>query len=453
MNQTVFVNGPPFLTALDPEVQVKGSRDPLGLELIWTHLGRTLIGNLTTVTRSVRQFTTLLLGIHFAGQVSSKGTDEDSFLSAFLRFEQLAAYARYLHFERARSDIRGVRAVRRNLNEGGGTVPISVLPKGQILSSQQAYGVYGLFRMASRASGLLEDVLEDRLTRTGGEPAAAAFVERQVACLPRNCQHEILSLIARNGKLDTQAAVLEALSHVLRPTLTSEEAGFYGAYLVHGEYLVDSRLRSVQARLWEVLEFVASSRHDQFGWDREFSAIELAACIAQARKTGDSDLTNRLDRVRRCEELLGLSARLFDYLIGQDGQSLTAVAATIKREWRSPPGWLEVSDLTDAFAVGGSEVPGRMLRLAEHLRSGDNSQVCRVLLEQNVAVMRDRGGGPWIVLDKDILKVRYREQPGEIPMADTLHSLWEHTYFLNSLKSLGSQVYHDQVGGGADGEE
>ena len=99
MNLIQFVNGPPFLTALDPEVQVKGSRDPLGLELIWTNLGRTLVGNLTTVTRSVRQFTTLLLGIHFAGQVSSPGHDGDTFLSAFLRFEQLAAYSRYQHFE------------------------------------------------------------------------------------------------------------------------------------------------------------------------------------------------------------------------------------------------------------------------------------------------------------------------------------------------------------------
>jgi hypothetical protein len=452
MSLVQYVNGPPFLTALDPENQIKGSRDPLGVERIWTNLGRTLVGNLTTVTRSVRQFTTLLLGIHFASQVSPQGDEEDGFLSAFLRFEQLAAYSRYLHLQ-AHRDIRGVRAVRRNLNEGGGTVPISVLPKGQILSSQQAYGIYGLFRMASRASGLLEDALEDLLTRTGRAPTVADVVERQVASLPKNCQHEILSLIARNGKVDVQSDVLKALSHALRPNLTLEEVGFYGAYLVRGEHLVDSHLQSVQARLWEVLEAVSTARPDQFGWDREFSMLELMACIERARRAGDSDLADRLNRVQRCEELLGLSARLFDYLIGQDGQALTAVTATIKQAWLSPPSWLEVSDLTDAFAVGGAEVPDRMLLLTGHLRSGDYQQVCRLLLEQNKAVMKERGGGPWIVLEKDVLKVRYREQAGQLPAADKLRSLWEHTYFLNSLKSIGGQVYYGQVGGESDGEE
>ncbi len=43
----------PFFTALDPDSRIKGSRDPLGFEVIWTALGREIIGNLTTVTRSV----------------------------------------------------------------------------------------------------------------------------------------------------------------------------------------------------------------------------------------------------------------------------------------------------------------------------------------------------------------------------------------------------------------
>jgi hypothetical protein len=447
-----YVNGPPFLTALDPEARVKGSRDPLGLELIWTSLGRALVGNLTTVTRSVRQFTTLLTGIHFASQVSPRGDEEDGFLSAFLRFEQLAAYSRYLHFEQAHGDIRGVRAVRRNLNEGGGTVAISVLPEAQILSSQQAYGIYGLFRMAARASGLLEDALEDRLARTGQPPTVADIIEQQVAALPKAFRQEILLLISRNGKISIRLEVLQGLSHLLRPKLMPQEVSFYGPYLVRGEHLVQDDLRSIQAGLWEVMRAVSSGR-DEFRWNHEFSMKELMACIDQAPQPGDSDLKNRLDRVRRCEELLGLSARLFDYLIGQDGQAMTAVAAAIRQAWPAPPSWLEVSDLKDVFDVGGSEVPDRMFRLAEHLRSGDYQRACKVLLEQNAEVMRSRGGGPWIVLDKDIVKVRYREQAGRLPGADELRSLWVHTYFLNSLKRLGGQVYYGQVGGGPDEEE
>ncbi|MEI6779274.1 MAG: hypothetical protein WCQ21_00005, partial [Verrucomicrobiota bacterium] len=58
----------PFFTALDPDARLKGSRDPLGFELLWTALGRTVVGNLTTVTRSVRQFGTLLFGFYFANK-------------------------------------------------------------------------------------------------------------------------------------------------------------------------------------------------------------------------------------------------------------------------------------------------------------------------------------------------------------------------------------------------
>jgi hypothetical protein len=51
----------PFLSDLDSRAAVKGSRDPLGVQQIWTRPGRHVVGNLTTVSNSVRGFTTLLL--------------------------------------------------------------------------------------------------------------------------------------------------------------------------------------------------------------------------------------------------------------------------------------------------------------------------------------------------------------------------------------------------------
>ncbi len=83
----------PFLTDLDSRAAVKGSRDPLGIQRIWTRLGRRVVGNLTTVSNSVRDFTTLFLGYYFAAQLADElgpGTE----LASFLKWEQLAAYAR-----------------------------------------------------------------------------------------------------------------------------------------------------------------------------------------------------------------------------------------------------------------------------------------------------------------------------------------------------------------------
>jgi len=56
----------PVLSELDSRAAVKGSRDPLGIQRIWTRLGRHVVGNLTTVSDSVRDFTTLLLGYYLA---------------------------------------------------------------------------------------------------------------------------------------------------------------------------------------------------------------------------------------------------------------------------------------------------------------------------------------------------------------------------------------------------
>lgn len=63
----------PFLTKLDSRAAIKGSRDPLGVQQIWTRLGRQVVGNLTTVSNSVPDFTVLLLGYYFVERVTNNG--------------------------------------------------------------------------------------------------------------------------------------------------------------------------------------------------------------------------------------------------------------------------------------------------------------------------------------------------------------------------------------------
>ncbi len=139
----------PFLTDLDSRAAVKGSRDPLGIQQIWTRLGRYVVGNLTTVSNSVRDFTTLLLGYYFAAPLADQlgpGTE----LGPFLKWEQLAAYARAT----VNKDFafRGTERVRKRLSEGS-RVTLSDDRGHQILSDQQTYGLWGLYTQPARASG------------------------------------------------------------------------------------------------------------------------------------------------------------------------------------------------------------------------------------------------------------------------------------------------------------
>ena len=44
----------------------KGSRDPLGFEMIWTRYGRRIVKNLTTNTFSIEEFLTALYGFYLS---------------------------------------------------------------------------------------------------------------------------------------------------------------------------------------------------------------------------------------------------------------------------------------------------------------------------------------------------------------------------------------------------
>src|SRR5437773_5073877 len=143
----------PFLTDLDERAKVKGSRDPLGLVPIWSRFGREVVGNLTTVSNSVRGFTTLLIGLYFAEEIQEIERGEgQSTLDLFLKFEQLAGYARV----RAYGDrgVRGIRRVQTRLAESK-RIRITAAQDGQILSNQKVYGLWRLFSMPARASALL----------------------------------------------------------------------------------------------------------------------------------------------------------------------------------------------------------------------------------------------------------------------------------------------------------
>ena len=84
-----------FLTLEDPRARVKGSRDPLGVQPIWTRFGREVVTNLTTVSRVVRGFSVVLLGRYFAERFIEEGrASEEDAIPIFMRTEQACAYAR-----------------------------------------------------------------------------------------------------------------------------------------------------------------------------------------------------------------------------------------------------------------------------------------------------------------------------------------------------------------------
>jgi len=419
----------PFLTDLDSRAAIKGSRDPLGLVPLWSLFGRRVVGNLTTVTGSLRGFTTTLLGYHFASEVQER--EGETALGLFMKFEQLAAYCRYL--VRKDSGFRGIERVKKALGESD-VVTLSARPEYQILGNQKIYGLWGLFSVPSRSSGLLER--DEVLTL-----AAQEFVRKQyLTALSREGfreGREIVELLRQRqvkvhlgGK---HSGLAKALARVLDPKVSAAEREFYREHLAFGgpQDSTEGRQRQLAGLLGLHSNGMAFDRH------------ELRAVIKEAARLGKAGvpLASDLRRIDHLESVLVPADSLFGFLQARHGQTVRSVADKVAKEW----GPLKSVD-AGAFRELQSQVAAafdepsageRWTRVAEGLAAGKYGDVFALLLDHNAFVMRSRNGSePWVRVANGRLDVRFRDEAAELPGRRELPNLWRNNYFLNPLKEV-----------------
>lgn len=418
----------PFLTDIDPRAAIKGSRDPLGTQAIWTRFGRQVVGNLTTVSTSVLDFATLLLGHYFIESVRAISDDEDD-LGVFLRWEQLAAYAR-AHVNHDFS-FRGTARARANLQ--GRTVRLSAERVHQILSNQKTYGLWGLYTVPARASGLLEGE-PLRLSRSARE-----FVEREY--LPRLAKHRLgdgralIDKVRRDTRLDHNggdAQLLAAVASLLHRDLSAAERVFYHEHLVLGG--VAERTDGVQPHLAAVLVSTLGDGEFRFSLD----TLEQLALQAGAQ----SVLSDCLTRIRHCESVLAPSSWLFDYLLSWHNEPLEALARTIREQWGErlltidPKAFRGLRGELQA-ATGSADASAGWIRIGESLAAGAYEDTLGLLVARNRQVMFSRGASaPWAEVREGRLHVQVRNQSGDLPGEDELADLWRHPYFIYSLREV-----------------
>lgn len=425
----------PFLTDLDSRAAVKGSRDPLGIQSIWTRFGRNVVGNLTTVSNSVRDFTTTLLGYWFAERVAGE-RGPGSELATFLKWEQLAAYARA--GVNGDYEFRGTERVRRNLSEGT-RVMLSDMPAHQILSNQKTYGLWGLYTVPARVSSLLEGD-PSRLT-----PSARVFVERH--CLPvlaagggrdarRIC--EFLSRTSVRVDLDgADAEMVGAVAKALRSRLSAEERQFYTYHLLQGgpQDTTAGRQRQLAELLRDSLEDPA------FAWSP--AAVGHLAKAATRRGSDWETLAYHLSRIRTCESVLAPVSAVFIYLLGFDGRAPDFVSRRLKDAWGKGLRTVDAAAFAELKGeIGANDGPAgeRWGGIATALADGDYGRLIELLLAQNADVMSQRGGAPWIERRAGRLYVRFRDEQGALPDRTDLPRLWRFSYFLDSLYSVAAQL-------------
>lgn len=434
-----------FLTELDPNADVKGSRDPLGLQSIWSKLGRGLVAHLTTVTTSLRGFSVLLLGLEMADRavqaLPSSGHElrERERLACFLRFEQLAAYSRFVTYPQdERLEIRGINRVKRRINEEG-ALRIGAADQHQILAEQRTYGLWGLYQSAARGSGLVEDS-DARLT-----PETRAFVEKAyLGPLRAEVVADLLKRVRDEGRpFDPRGrdrAFARRLGESLGPRFSSAARSFFARTLVEPDNGRDHTAGN-QKNLW--LAMRTRSEAEGFDWNRRCGYSDVAAFRDSARTEA---LAAALDAVLALEPLLGVAAITFDHLVGRRRATVGELARDLGRAWGA--GALRYLR-TDAVTLNARLIEGaadgdtvdRLAACLEALRADQFGDAIERLLDQNDAVMRARGAAGWVDRGRGELRARLYQNPVALPAAPALPALWRNSYFLDALRSIGAETF------------
>lgn len=420
-----------FLTLEDPNARIHGSRDPLGVQPVWSTFGRNAVTNLTTVTTSIRGFTVLLLGRFFAEKMIEKGTaGEQDALSIFLRAEQICSYARHI-VHHVDSQIRGIERVKSFIEKHGAYVPIQDDYRGMILSDQKVYGLWGLYSVSARVSGLIAD------GPVGVTDFARDFADKYYWPTLKSAEPKLFKLLKVGGTLRTHLndPVFKSISDILPQTLTQEEVWFYSQTLRDAIYVKDSHAAKRQPLFAELLK-----NHSDF--DSYTNRTEIID-LAKAARSQDEALAMRIEKIARLEALLAPAEALFDYLQTRGGQTPADIATKIHDHWGGfVPNLAESLDdiLNEIINILGSDLGGAMLKCDQALSVGAYEDAIVALLEWNKLVMAGRKAAPWIQLTSGKLDVRYRGQERGLPNGDSLPELWRNPYFIDSLKSIVHQL-------------
>ena len=434
-----------FLTLEDPRARVKGSRDPLGAQPVWSAFGRKIVANLTTVTDSLRGFTVLLLGRYFGERLLKEGKiEEEDVIEVFLRLEQVCGYARCLapEADRGQADrILGIERINRRISEGASSVKIGTSADAVILSDQKSYGLWGLFSVSARESKLLPPD-----GPVGLSPEASEFVQTHYLPHLSSVLDSLQRLVGSGGTLSLKppAPILRVLGGVLGGRPSDAERQFYRKYLCDGERC-DRLERGRQAIFRQLLE---SHSDLQQGINRN----ELES-IGKAAGSIDPGLARAIDRILTLEALLAPCDVVFGFLQTRHSQFPANVAATLGERWGGSIPHLDedrFGEIRGSIAeLVGESITEHMAGVHAALLSGKYEVAIRHLLDWNRLVMQSRSAAAWVRLDdREKLDVRYRGIERELPTAEAMASLWRYSYFIDSLKALVAQTAEPETSSG-----
>lgn len=397
-----------FLSLFDSRMRPKGSRDPLGSEVVWGYLGRKLVGNLTTVTSNLDNFFVALLSCEYAHYEERAKLSE--LQERFCRMEQALAYTRLKFRNRNKlQSILGVTKAKQRLSKDTILLGLS----SPLLNNQLSMGLWGLYTPAMSRSGMID--IEDRSLQEKGVDSVKTIINKIANTWKQLC------CICDQGELHPDK--LDKLSEAV-------EAVFYDP-VIRAQFvrtLIDLNMNcDAQSSLYKVAKQYLSSGQE----------CETKVFVEHLTQTIDHPLLqSSAITIKQVEPLLVVNNCVFTWLQGQHDksfkQAISEVEQCITESLFSEP------ELT-------SNVPHHefILECVQLLNSKNTKKYLELLLEHHFNVMKKRNGAPWVEVRNGMIFVQVVSDVGKLPDRKdgflSIKDKFENSYFLSSFLSIASE--------------
>ncbi|GIM62456.1 hypothetical protein Pve01_76490 [Planomonospora venezuelensis] len=436
-----------FLTDLDPNAKVKGARDPLGSQAVWSGFGRRVVGNLTTQTTSLDDFRVLLIGTWLIDRSAGAGIPR---ANVFVAWEQLASYARFII--RNRGGFRGINQVQLRVQRSTKqheAIGVGPSRTSQILTNQAAYGIWGLYTAAASRSGIIDWNATNLLSSTATSLVEDVYLPRLSEAWGTDAR-ELLKWVSQGASLKhwtvDHARKLTAIASAIDDRLTTRERQFLRDTIVYGgEDLTGTASGRVRLRQRELAPLLSKTASGPVTTRGDVVRIAGRAC---------DDLSDALEAILACESILAPAARVFSFICDHHGTHVDKVVAQLRDHFREVTlvtgtevhrlrqAKAETPELLTAPGEETTQRAGRWMQIADALQAKDFDVLTRLLIEQNTMVSRDRGGSLGWVNINEKQKVQVRLKAGDLGLGDPSHDRWRwlNSYFLDNLLAMTRAV-------------
>jgi hypothetical protein len=383
-----------YFSKEDPDYSIKGSRDPLGFQVLWQHQGRKLIPYISTVSINLQDFQILCLAHYFYGKEADK-----KFASFFMRFEQLMAYVRINVSEN--TGFNGIDRVRKKINDKN-KISVSNTKEDEILSNQRAYGIWGKYSRPFREIGFNKhkdffEVFEDKVKSI-----------KDISSIQK-----VIKKISDSEKAEFKLEDLKPLEELL--LVTQNERSFYDDTIlkVHTPTPFQNRL----------LEFIQTA-----ALPKDFQLYSFLNNFSQSLDSNEQALLEIVTEIEFTERILSPANTIFRYLQTEpiwDKSKLNSDTYIDQCK----------TEINYTFHGDDGKIKNN---LALTLRKS-NWELVKDLEQLNKSTTEKRGGAPWLKVNNDILEVFHSEGNYKNEKFNPEVN-YNNGYFINNYVHLYNQI-------------